>query len=343
MYNLLGLTNQRKTEMSNYRPWGALGWLLSKINESPWNLIGCMGAEYRSLEVYRRLVTKLCSVKLLWVQDEDYEYSVETKSILENRFSDVNNIAEGNASDIIEIHKLFETHEEILAPVENYISDKQDVILDVSSMPKRFFFPILKILFKSDRIRNLIVTYAVPEMYTKGKLSENLTNWAHLPLFSGEGDDEGREAEKLVIGVGFDPMGILQELSLDGHGIPIKLLFPFPAPLASVKRAWEFVSDVGKGRNRDGGNLEVIRVEAKNPSDTFDSLCMLSENGNRKIEIAPFGPKAVSVAMCLFATLTESEVFYTQPKKYAPNYSEGVSDIFAYAIKLDGWSFYSLC
>ncbi len=214
----------------------------------------------------------------------------------------------------------------------------QDIILDVSSMPKRFFFPILKTLFNSGHIRNLVVTYAVPKSYTKNNLSENQTSWAHLPLFSGE----GHEAENLIIGVGFDPKGILHKLSLDGHGIPIKLLFPFPAPLASVRRAWEFVRNVEKGRIREGENLEVIRVEAKNPSDTFDSLCTLTNQGKRKIELAPFGPKAVSVAMCLFATLTESEVFYTQPKKYAPDYSEGVSDIFAYAIKLDGYSFYYL-
>lgn len=329
--------------MSNYRPWGTLDWLLSKINNVPWGLIGCMGTEYRSLEVYRQLESKLCSAKLFRILDGDFKYSDDTKNILEDRFKEVNNIAGGNASNIVEDHQLLETQHKILSPVENYISDMQDIILDVSSMPKRFFFPILKILFKSDHIRNLVVTYAVPKSYTKGKLSENLTHWTHLPLFSGEGDDEGKEAEKLIIGVGFDPMGILQELSLDGHGIPIKLLFPFPAPLASVKRAWEFVRNVEKGRIREGENLEVIRVEAKNPSDTFDSLCTLTNQGKRKIELAPFGPKAVSVAMCLFATLTESEVFYTQPKKYAPNYSEGVSDVFAYAIKLDGWSFYSLC
>ncbi|MGR3173021.1 MAG: hypothetical protein ACUZ8N_00280 [Candidatus Scalindua sp.] len=329
--------------MSNYRPWGTLDWLLSKINNIPWSLIGCMGTEYRSLEVYRRLASKLRSTKLFRILDEDFKYSDITKNILEDRLVDVNNIAGGNASGIVEDHQLLETHNKILFPVENFILEKQDVILDVSSMPKRFFFPILKILFNSDHIRNLIVTYTVPKSYAKGKLSENLTHWTHLPLFSGEGDDEGKGAEKLIIGVGFDPMGIPQELSLDGHGIPIKLLFPFPAPLSSVGRAWEFVRNIEKGRSRVEGNLEVIRVEAKNPSDTFNSLCTLSNQGRRKIELAPFGPKAVSVAMCLFATLTESEVFYTQPKKYAPDYSEGVSDIFAYAIKLDGWSFYSLC
>jgi len=301
-----------------------------------------MGTEDRSLEVYRRLVGKLGTPKLFNIRDEDFKYSESTKSILEDRLKEVSNIAENGASNIVEDHELLETHNEILCPVEDYISGKQDVILDVSSMPKRFFFPILKILFNSDHIRNLIVTYTVPKSYKTGGLSENFTHWAHLPLFSGGGDDYGKEPETLVIGVGFGTMGIPQALSPDGHGIPIKLLLPFPAPLSSVRRAWEFVRNIEKGRSKEGENLEVIRVEAKNPSDTFDSLCTLSNQGKREIELAPFGPKTVSVAMCIYATLTESEVFYTQPKRYAPDYSTGVSEVFAYAIKLNGHRFYSL-
>lgn len=325
--------------MSNYRPWGTLDWLLSKTGNISWDFIGCVGTEDRSLEVYRRLVTNhLSSSKLLKILDEDFEYSQDTRDILENRFQQIIDIAGVSEPDNVEDHKLLESHDEILSPVEDYISGKQDIILDVSSMPKRFFFPILKTLFKYDDIKNLLVTYTVPQSYTKGKLSKNLTEWTHLPLFSGDNHD----AEMRIIGVGFDPMGIPQALSPEGDGLRIKFMFPFPAPLSSVERAWEFVRNIEKRRSREGGNLELFRVEAKNPSDTFDRLCTLSARGQKKIELAPFGPKAVSVAMCLFATLTESEAFYTQPKTYAPNYSTGVSEVFAYAIKLDGRSFYYL-
>lgn len=324
-------------EMSNYRPWGTLDWLLSKTNSVEWNLIGCVGTEERSLEVYNRLAVNLNSSKLLKIIDDDFDYSQATRDILEAKLEQVANITGDSDPNNVENHKLLESHDEILSPTEDYISGKESIILDVSSMPKRFFFPILKILFQSNDIKNLIVTYTVPQSYTKGKLSENLTEWGHLPLFSG--DNKG--SEMLVIGVGFDPMGIPQALSPEGDGLNIKFLFPFPAPLPSVKRAWEFVRNIEKRRSREGNNLELLRVEAKNPSDTFDRLCSLSTRG-RRVDLAPFGPKAVSVAMCLYATLTESEVFYTQPKRYAPDYSTGVSEVFAYAIKLDGRSFYYL-
>lgn len=325
--------------MSNYRPWGTLNWLMSKIDKVSWNLIGCLGTEDRSLGVYGQMFSSLNSSKMLRILDEDFSYSDETRAILENRARQAIEIAGGIDLGNIEDHSLLESHDNILTPVERYISGKQDIILDVSSMPKRFFFPILKVLFKSESIRNLVITYAVPESYTKEKLSKNYTDWSHLPMFSGDGNDDNR-SEMLVIGVGFDPMGIPQVLSPEGNGRRISLLFPFPAPIPSVKRAWEFARNIEKGRSTE--NLRLFRVEAKNPSDTFNKLCALGVRGERKIELAPFGPKAVSVGMCLFATLTESEVFYTQPKHYAPDYSTGVSEIFAYAIKLNGRNFYYL-
>ncbi|MFC1699248.1 hypothetical protein ACFL1I_04735 [Candidatus Omnitrophota bacterium] len=327
--------------MSRYRPWGKLAWLLPKVERTSWNLVGCLGTEDRSLEVYRRLKKDLLTAKLLKILDEDFEYSVETKKIIEGRVSEVARLAGNGISDIVEDHRLLETHYEILSPLESYISDKRDVVLDVSSLPKRFFFPMLKTLIRSPHIQNLIVTYTVPKAYTQCKLSRNLMPWAHLPLFSGGEDSAGKETKALVIAVGFDPMGIPQELSLDGHGVPIELLFPFPAPLSSVRRSWEFVQNIEKGRRQERG-INLHRVEAKNPSDAFDRLCALLDPGREKIELAPFGPKPVSVAMCIFATLTESEVFYTQPKSYALDYSSGISEVFAYAVKLDGRSFYSL-
>lgn len=327
--------------MNNYRPWGTLSWLIPKLGTLSWDLIGCLGTESRSLEILRQLPTtgNLNTAKLLKIYDTDYLYSQNTKDLLITRTEEVKSLRK-NSNIEIEEHDLFETHDEILNPTEEYILNKQNIIIDVSSMPKRFFFPILKVLLATDTIENLIVTYTVPKSYRKGKLTKNLTDWAHLPLFSG--GSNYKPPDMLVIGVGFDPMGILREISPEGGGIPIKLLFPFPAPLSSVHRAWEFVRNIEKRRTKEKGNLEILRVEAKNPSDTFNRLRTLTNNGQKKIELAPFGPKAMSVAMCVFASLTESEVFYTQPKEYAPDYSEGISEVYAYSVKLNGKSLYYL-
>jgi hypothetical protein len=328
--------------MINYRPWGTLQWILSKISVPKWDLVGCLGTEFRSIEVFRRMYKFDCldTIKLLCVLDTDYDYSALSQKMIKARKDEISAITP-RFNDIIEDHFILETHDKILSPIEGFIEGKKNIVLDVSSMPKRFFFPILKTLLFTDVIENILVTYTVPKKYHEGKLARNLTGWSHLPLFSG-GPKNYDPPAMLCIGVGFDPMGILTEISPEAHGVPIKFLFPFPAPLPSTQRAWEFVRSIEKGRNKGRGNLDVLRVEAKNPSDTFNRLKNLTNNLNKRIELAPFGPKAISVAMCIFASLTDSEVFYTQPKEYAPDYSEGVSEIYAYCIKLNGKDLYAL-
>ena len=64
---------------------------------------------------------------------------------------------------------------------------------------------------------------------------------------------------------------------------------------------------------------------------------------------APYGTKSMSLAMCLYACShpENTDVCYTQPKSYNPQYSTGISmvngvpDTFAYCIRLDGKDFYS--
>jgi hypothetical protein len=55
----------------------------------------------------------------------------------------------------------------------------------------------------------------------------------------------------------------------------------------------------------------------------------------------------MSIAMCLYANLTDSPVYYSQPKVYHPEYSIGVqvrdgeAEIYAYCIRLSGRDLYS--
>ena len=240
-----------------------------------------------------------------------------------------------------------ETHNEILYPVENYISEKQDVILDVSSMPKRFFFPILKILLsRPDSVESLVVTYSAPEVYFEGKLAENFDDWDHLPLFGISKNYGSDMPNLLLVGVGFEAYGLQEQVEHAGTGLPVKLLLPFPAPPEAFQRSWEMVRKLRKYSPDD--NFELFRVEAKNVSDAFDRLVDITNNGAQNSVLAPFGPKPISVAMCIYAALTKSEVFYTQPTVYHPDYSSGISmvngnpEIYAYCIRLDGKNFYEI-
>jgi hypothetical protein len=133
------------------------------------------------------------------------------------------------------------------------------------------------------------------------------------------------------------------------HGSPrmdVKLLFPFPNAPESFQLTRQFLQSVE--HNLRGANTYVKHVNGMDVSDSFDHICSLSENGARQVLLAPYGPKPTSLAMCIFATLKDSPVFYTQPRVYNPNYTHGVkvvngqSHIYAYCLRLEGRDFYTL-
>jgi hypothetical protein len=131
----------------------------------------------------------------------------------------------------------------------------------------------------------------------------------------------------------------------DRQGVEFKLLFPFPPGPPNFQRNWKFVAQLEQTLPL---RSEPIRVEAYNVSDTFDHIVELTSRGTRPAVFAPYGPKPMSLAMCLFAILSGSPVYYTQPQTYHPEYSIGVKEVggfplsYAYCIRLNGRDLYSL-
>lgn len=105
---------------------------------------------------------------------------------------------------------------------------------------------------------------------------------------------------------------------------------------------------VRRGRHHSSGEMRRHVKDSKSVSDAFDQLMTLTNGGMERAELAPFGPKLMSVAICIFSVLTDSPVFYTQPTAYHPDYSLGVSkiagkrEIYAHCIRLGGKDLYRL-
>ncbi len=332
-----------------YRPWGNLSWVLERCLPKQWSLLGCLGTEVRSLACWQVLhdSAKLHGTRLMRVSDGPSRYrsaapfAQEARKRLTERNLEL--IAKGGSTNDVEDHELLEPHDRIVTSVDDFMNAaSSDVVLDITSLPKRFFFPAIKRILQNPDVRNLIVTYTMPQLYPRDVLALNHNGWAHLPLFSG---DTSITAKLLVAGVGFEPLGLPEQLE-HGSGLPVKLLLPFPASPLSFQRSWDLIRKLKAHRTED--MIDVYRVEARNVSDAFDRLLMLTNNGEERTELAPFGPKPISVAMCLFSLLTNTPVFYTQPTAYHPSYSLGVSEvdgvpeIYAYCIKLEGRHLYAL-
>jgi hypothetical protein len=84
------------------------------------------------------------------------------------------------------------------------------VVLDITSMPKRFFFIYLKKFLSDAKIKDFVVTYSRPTSYTEGALCGNMDPWSALNGFvPNNPEDETEAAQHIVINVGFMPDGLI--------------------------------------------------------------------------------------------------------------------------------------
>lgn len=330
-----------------YRPWGLLPWIMSKCPDVDWGLLGTLSTEERCLATWQVINAsgRLTNTYLADIIDPPSpRYSLKTAAKRSANRSDF--LSSGGTESVIHEHALFEKYGDTISWVEDYINSAgPNLIIDISTFPKRFFFPIVKLALRNSSIRNLITTYATPQQYPLDEpLAENFEDWRPLPLFSGNLTDISNEM--LIVNVGYLAMGLPEELEHGGSNRLIKLIFPFPDSPGSYHKNSYFVRTIEKNIRPE--RLELRYVNTNDVSDAFDHLLALTESGRHDALFAPYGPKPISLAMCIFATLTNSAVYYTQPKTYNPDYSIGIAyvdnvpEIYAYCLRLEGHDYYSI-
>lgn len=329
-----------------YRPWGELTWALQLTEEKRWHYIGCLSTEERSVEPLVELHEKnlLATHHLIRVLDtapEDVDKEkVEIKKRID-RFQS-RGMDAGSLSLPLDIRVNLES-----CPAVFDFGDKSALCLDISCLPKRFFFPILKAAYQSSKVKDLLVLYAKPARYPERSISSNPNAWGTIDQFSCIDDALEKEAEKhLIINTGFVVGGLVDYIKEPREELDLDILVPFPAePWQSVRRSWKSAHDIEKelgGVNSDR-RPNYHRVPALDASTAFDRLLSLTNFGKQPSALAPLGPKPTSLAMCLLASQTDRHpVYYAQPKTYAINYSEGYEKTYAYWIKHNGEDLYSL-
>jgi hypothetical protein len=330
---------------ASFRPWGQLSWVLKRLRVRQWSVLGCLATEERCLPVWEYARQNGHSSTGLFVEIADQhsrftalaaELKSQWRAVLEGI---------GVPGSIIPIHPLFDITENIVNRIESFIETSgESVILDITCLPERFFFPFVRKLVESPKVKDLLVTYSVPEKYFDGALAEDHRSMSHLPLFGSEEYPEPKLA-LAIIGIGFIPLGISELVNADRQDVKFKLLFPFPPGPPFYHRNWRFLTDL---QDRLPDHPIPFRVEAYDVSDTFDHIVGFTDHATLPSVFAPYGPKPMSLAMCLYASQTKCPVFYTQPAIYHPEYSSGIRRTngeaisFAYCIKLDGANLYSV-
>jgi hypothetical protein len=316
-----------------FKPWGELTWLLSKLTIEKFTLMGCLATEARCAGTYRELVKvdKVHYSKFLEITDPG---NTAAHDDLRKLCKDmIDSIALPND---IEQHYLLEPTEKIVNSFKTFVEKSNgNVVLDITTFPKRFFFPLVKLLMKEPLVKNFLVTYTVPEKYVDDNLSDNAQSWAPLPLFSPLDDNEA-EIELALIGIGFMPLGLPSFLKDKRDKMETKFLFPFPPGPPYYQRTWDFVNQIEASTRVD--SRQIYRLDSKAVPSIFDKIKSIARD--KKVILAPYGPKTMSLAMCLYGIINDSAVYYTQPTSYNPNYSNGCGVSHAYLIKLDGDSLY---
>lgn len=326
-----------------YRPWGSVDWVLSLSSKKQWHFVGAIGTEERSLCCWSEMQRLGVIVGELFAEIHDVDsdkYRQRNHVALQNRRNLY--FQNGGSQPAIHTFDLMTELFQISAFAKLAEAASESVVLDITSLPKRFFFQILKILATSTKVKNLLVTYTSPESYADdAPLYEDIEHWKMLPGFGGAGS----KPELWVVSVGFLVESLRQYIG-DNPQEKMKILIPFPAPLASLRRTWKSVAYLEQGHKSN--RFDKYRVDTLDISAAFDRINSIAGKTPKQLAFAPFGPKPTSAAMCLYALQRNSSAHYPQPTIYHPDYSKGVRGndaskaVSAYWIKHEGEFLYSI-
>lgn len=166
---------------NSFRPWGPLEWLLPKLPSGAWGLLGVLGTEDRCTAVLTAMNPQLCARKFLKILDPH----LAPESLFDARFAEIQNrlLAEKTTADEIRNVNLLQDIDTMQDEIEDFLKiSGPRVVLDITSMPKRWFFPVIRFLIASASVETLIVTYTSAITYGE-QLSSDPAALGPLPTF----------------------------------------------------------------------------------------------------------------------------------------------------------------
>jgi len=209
-----------------------------------------------------------------------------------------------------------------------------DFFLDISSIPRSILFPVLKILWNSDRTKNLFVGYT--EDTRVGALEKQADKYrppAYIPGFSLKRTDGLIPIWFPILGNDAKPVNEISHESRFKYVYPV-VGFPSTRPMETdelVKRNRELIEC-----NPD--NLIFASMNdpfqlAMTLNNTIDEM-RGTFGADASIIISPHGSKPQSVGVFLTAMLKDAALLYCQPRAYKARLG-GVGSSLLYWLKGD--------
>lgn len=338
-----------------FRPWGRPAWLREKFSEPAWSVVACLGTEKRSVKSAINCVRPGDYLTIVRVDDPPTGTEEEVMA-MENAYSANSDLLKECCKCDLEVLRgdLKASLDTLKALCSNVVEKSPNVILDITSFPKRWFFPLVRYFLQDAAVKNFQIIYTRGSEHA-GVLSSNPELLRQIPSFTSE--DDRTDHDTAFVGVGFHTHSMLELFGQD-KAKSLQLLFPFPPGPPGIQRNWKFVEavelKVEKDESLSDGQeaINYLQLDACDVSQVFDTLCFITNNGNKTSIMAPYGPKPFSLAMCLFAVAAdiakrpEVPMWYSQPQRYAVDYTKDAAirnselESWAYAIKRNGTFLY---
>lgn len=333
--------------MENYIPWGRLDWLCNKLSIQKWHLVSCCSFEERCLSIPHYLCTskKLSHSTILSIfEPDDSKYQESARNLIQSNRALLEKLHMPQAKyhNIDLFCKLGEVRS-----IFNDILERSDgkILLDISTFPKRFFFPLVNWLYNHSDVTDLVIGYTRPKQYRLDGLSFDPDPSSVIP---GCATETELTPELIVIAVGYMYLGFPGILKDHSQSMEVEALLPFPPGPPNYQKNWAFLKEI-EDCLPQRNSLKPFRVSALNVPQIFSKLVHLSDNGKKELLLAPYGPKTMSLAMSIFKAITNnSSVIYTQPKSYHHDYSKGVREDsdgiqrYGYYLKSKGTKLYEI-
>lgn len=287
-----------------YRPWGKIKWLLNRYR-SPmnWVFCGCLSTEMRTLTALNYILHEsslksrhtLSACHLLQINDPESRYTCEAQKRKTAFRSEVQKIFP--AVSVSESDLFYQNWQKIIDYFDNIAQhNTKNIILDISCMPKRFFFPFIKRLHKyRDTISNLIVINTISESYPDAStvaISEDYEDGNNLPLFSGNSNteedvDDNKRYRNVLLGIGHLPMRVLEQAEEIGSSSNVHLYFPFPSSVSSFEPTWNFAHKIEDQIPSTTGKIHITRISANDAPKQYSYLKRDTNNGEEYSIILP--------------------------------------------------------
>lgn len=328
------------------KPWGKLSWLLSHTGHREWHFITSSSFEARCLSAATRLLstgTTIHSAVVYAIENPpsaDWKLSVD---LVRANYDALLQKFGGERTSTLRI-KLLDSPGAVSKNVDINPERARAVILDITTLPKKFFLFAFKQLMTDPTVKDLVVCYSRAKEYPETALCSNPMPPAALVGFGRTDELKQNKLSRVVVGVGYMPLSV-ESLVEQAKTEKLDFIFPFPPGSPAFRRNWDLLTLLMPDDPSHATRLH--RVQGMDAFEVFERL--YSWGKNHESTFLPLGPKphALGMAMAYMRLDGLAEIVYSQPLAYVSNYSTGVPvdtdglpQVEGYCLKYDGRSMF---